>query len=156
MENSVTPCQKFVDLLVGVEALHLPKGEYAVAGSGPLAIRNIREAHDVDLIVKRDVWEELARCRTVTGRKKNCIIIGPVEIWKDWMVFTDLIDEMIDNSEEIRGFPFTKLSYVVAWKRWMGREKDLDDIEAIERWVNYPSLKGGACSWLQGPLPLAR
>ena len=41
-----------------VKKLNLPKGKYAIFGSGPLAIRNIRDTHDLDVIVKNDIYKD--------------------------------------------------------------------------------------------------
>ena len=40
---------KYIDEL---KALKLPVGQYAIFGSGPLAIRNLKAASDIDIIVK--------------------------------------------------------------------------------------------------------
>ena len=37
-----------------VKRLNLPKDKFAIFGSGPIAIRGLREARDIDLIVKKD------------------------------------------------------------------------------------------------------
>jgi len=51
--------QQFLILLEELKKLNFPKDKYAVFGSGPLAIRNIREAHDLDVIVTHDFFQEL-------------------------------------------------------------------------------------------------
>ncbi|MFW5853020.1 MAG: hypothetical protein ACOCU8_00070 [Patescibacteria group bacterium] len=41
---------------------------------------------------------------------------------------------MIDTAETIANFPFVQLKYVVEWKTQLGREKDLKDIELIQKY----------------------
>ena len=45
--------------LAELKALNLPLGHYAIFGSGPLAVRGIREAADLDIIVSESLWKEL-------------------------------------------------------------------------------------------------
>ncbi|GAF93599.1 unnamed protein product, partial [marine sediment metagenome] len=47
---------KYLDEL---KRLDLPKDKYAIFGSGPLAIRGLRENRDLDIIVKPELWEKL-------------------------------------------------------------------------------------------------
>jgi len=42
---------------------------------------------------------------------------------------------LIDDAEIIDGLPFVKLEYVVKYKKQDGREKDLKDIETIEKFL---------------------
>lgn len=41
-----------------VKELNLPIGEYAIFGSGPMGIRDLREMHDMDLIVSDKIFNE--------------------------------------------------------------------------------------------------
>ena len=116
-----------------LKKLNLPQDKFAVFGSGPLAIRKIRESEDVDIIVKPELWEKLIKKYPL--EKENLIKIGKIEVYKDWLNLSDRIDEMIDNAEIIEGFPYVRLKYLLDWKRWMGREKDIKDIKLIEDYL---------------------
>jgi len=48
-------------LLAELDKLNLPDDQYAITSSGPLAIRGIREANDLDIIVTPKVWTELSK-----------------------------------------------------------------------------------------------
>jgi len=129
---------KFLDEL---KTLDLPSGQYAIMGSGPLAIRNLREANDLDLIVKQELWDKLAQKypiqtkETIRGTVIS-IVIGNIEVYKYWLNLTPKINEMIDTAEIINGLPFVKLEYVIAWKKFMGRDKDKNDLKLIETYLN--------------------
>ena len=116
--------------------LHLPKGQYALFGSALLSLYRIRPAKDLDVIVKKDLWYILARKYSNCIRQQpERIQIGNLELFMDWMNLTDSIDEMIDTADMIEGVPFVRFEYVVVWKRWMGRQKDLKDIRLIEEFM---------------------
>ena len=115
-----------------LEALKLPIGEYAIFGSGPLAVRRIRESQDIDIIVKKILWNELTNKHQNALRENPIRIqIGNVAIYNSWLDLTDKMNEMIDRAEIIEGLPFVRLEYVIKWKESMGREKDRNDIELI-------------------------
>ncbi|MDP2856193.1 MAG: hypothetical protein Q8N90_03725 [bacterium] len=56
-------------------------------------------------------------------------------MWKGWKPGQWDIKQLIREAEIIDGLPFVKLKYVLKWKKLSGREKDLKDIETIERFL---------------------
>lgn len=124
-----------INLFDEVKKLNLLEGKFAIFGSGPLAVREIREARDVDIIAKKDLWEQLAEKYPVSGEKKNLIKIENIEVWKDWTNLSDKIYEMIDTSDIIDSLPFVKLRYLIEWKKVMNREKDVCDLKLIEEYL---------------------
>lgn len=129
--------EKIDQYLEELKKLNLPKGKYAIFGSGPLVIRGMRDAHDLDVIVKDDVYHELCSQYPahVTTTPVNGIQIGNLEIGNTWLDESSQVDEMIDSAEIIDDFPFVKLEYVLEWKKKMRREKDLKDIQLIEEYL---------------------
>jgi hypothetical protein len=124
---------KFLDEL---KSLNLPAGQYAIFGSGPLAIRDIRDANDLDLIVKQELWGKLASQYTPHEKETpkgpiSSIAIGNIEIYKEWMNLTPKINEIIDSAEIINGLPYVKLEYVIEWKTYLDRDKDKNDLKLI-------------------------
>ncbi|MCX6744612.1 MAG: hypothetical protein NTX82_03755 [Candidatus Parcubacteria bacterium] len=124
--------------------LNLPIGQYAIFGSGPLSIRNLRESDDLDIIVKPELWDNLTKKYppvTKQGIKEQYtfIPIGNIEIFNSWVNLSGKINEMIDTAEIIEGFPFVKLGYVKEWKTFMGRDKDNIDLKLIEEYLNKPT-----------------
>ena len=75
---------KFLEEL---KKLNFAKDKFAVFGSGCLAVRNLRENNDIDLIVKDDLWEELAKQFPV--EEKRLIRLGEIEVWKNLNYFED-------------------------------------------------------------------
>ncbi len=120
----------FENFLKAVERLRLPKDQFAIFGSGPLSIRNLREANDVDLIVKEELWDELSKKYSVM--EKKLIKIGETEIYKDWKPWFDDVNILIDSADIINSYRFVKLEYLLKWKKEMNRDKDIIDIKIID------------------------
>ncbi len=68
----------FQSLLKEFDELGLDIGEYSIFGSGPLAVRGIVYAHDIDVIVKKDSWRFGHLEKNKTKR------IGNVELSVGW------------------------------------------------------------------------
>ncbi|MFH1522197.1 MAG: tRNA pseudouridine(55) synthase TruB [Patescibacteria group bacterium] len=125
-----------------LKALNLPKGRYALFGSTPLAIRNIRSNHDIDIIVKKDLWPNLIKKYPKRIKKQPiCIKLDGIEIFKDWLNLSNKVEEMIDNAEIIDGLPFVKLNYLLEWKEYMDREKDKKDIKLVKKYLKAHTIK---------------
>jgi len=63
-----------------LKTIALPADQFAVFGSGPLAIRGWRENDDLDLIVLERQWQELIKKYEPISDKE--IKIGHVSIYK--------------------------------------------------------------------------
>lgn len=124
--------KSFLKRLKEVESLKLPRGEFAITGSGPLAIRGLREAKDVDIVVKNTLWLELIKHFTPYDSKH--IRIGNIEIWGDFINLTECMDRVIDSAEWLYEYPFITLQDTISWKKFLNRQKDQDDITLIERY----------------------
>ena len=126
--------EQFLKKLEELTALNLSKGEYAITGSGPLAIRNIRIADDIDVMVKPNLWNKLSI--KYTPYDKQHIKIGNIEIWRDFINLTSIMDKVIDSATLIEGFPFVSIESTLSWKRYLNREKDQKDIILIEDYLS--------------------
>ncbi len=122
----------FNRLILELKKLNLPNNEYAVFGSGPLAIRGIRESKDIDIIVKLKLWNMLAKKYPIKNKK---ISIGSIDItYEKLSPWSGNINNLIDNAEVIDGIRFLTLSDTIKWKKAYGREKDKRDIQLIEKY----------------------
>jgi hypothetical protein len=134
---------KFKKQLIEIKKLNFPKDKYAIFGSGPLAIHSIRDSDDIDIIVKSDLWEKLAKKYPKELEKKyphlgkgKLIKIGPIEIYKNWVPWFDDVNLLIDDADIFEGTRFVKLKYVLKWKKEYGREKDKKDIQLIKKFIS--------------------
>ncbi|MBU2613450.1 hypothetical protein KJ925_03290 [Patescibacteria group bacterium] len=120
-----------IPFLDELQALALPRGSFAIFGSGPLAVRGWREAKDLDVLVRASVWDTLAETFP-KNEKGNGLQVGHLELFRSWKPWFDDADALIDTTETIEGWPFVLLEHVITWKRAMGREKDQKDLELIQ------------------------
>lgn len=123
----------FLTKLNELKKLKLPQKDYAIFGSGPLAIRGIRDSRDIDIIVKQSLWDKLAKKYPIKNGK--LIELGFMEIFRDWSPFFNEVDNLIDDSDLFQGIQFVKLKYVLEWKNISLREKDKKDIKLINDYL---------------------
>jgi hypothetical protein len=126
------------ELFQKAKDLQLPIGQYALFGSTPLGVRNLRDCHDVDIIVTEDLWNKF--------KNENWEIItvndgvqklskDDIEILKNWYPGEWDIKKLIEEAEIIDELPFVKLKEVLKWKKLFNREKDQKDIKIIEEFL---------------------
>jgi hypothetical protein len=131
---------KFDEIAKKTMELGLRIGEYALFGSVPLAAHGIRESHDIDIIATHEVYERLKRLgwkeeQLPNGRKmlqKDCFEVGD-----DWNfgTYNPGSATLIKDAEIVEGIPVVRLEEVLKWKRALGREKDMTDIELINKFM---------------------
>ncbi|MEN9342388.1 MAG: hypothetical protein RIQ54_644 [Candidatus Parcubacteria bacterium] len=46
-----------MNIIEEVKKLNFPIGQYVIVGSGPMAVRGLRDAHDIDIVVTRELFE---------------------------------------------------------------------------------------------------
>ena len=123
------------DLFGKLRALGLPTADYAVFGSGPLAVRDLlEEVHDLDVVARGAAWKQakgLGGARTAPeGDPVVWLEGGAIEIFGGWLGWD--IDALIDNAEIIDGLPFARLEDVLAFKLSHGRPQDVAHARLIE------------------------
>ena len=121
----------FYKFLEELKELNLPDKEYAIFGSGPLAIRGMREPEDLDIIVTKELYEKL---KERYPEKDRGIFINNIEIISPDASIVENPEEIIKRAELIKGFRFTLLKDIIAWKKNMKRPKDINDIKLIENY----------------------
>lgn len=103
-----------------------------------MAVRGLRDCHDIDLIVTEEVFNEY---KNESGWELKdaenggeVLVNDGVEIFNDWGPGEWNVKQLIEDSEIIEGLPFVRLIEVLKWKKLLKREKDLKDIEMIEKY----------------------
>jgi len=133
-----------MNVIEEVNKLNFPIGQYVVVGSSPMAIRGLKEAHDIDIVVTPQLFE---KCR-IDGwetmswtypEKVGQIYLkeGNIELYLDVNAgnFNPTIEELIERSETIQGVPFITLEDMISFKKAYGREKHLNDIKTTEEYL---------------------
>ena len=133
--EKVNEIKKILSVLDNV----LGKNEYAIFGSGPLYIRDLKEKlNDVDIIVNQKGWNKLIEHYESKDTKSgfgDVIKIQKgieIEIFNMWGPGKWEINELILTADKIEETNFVTLKNVLKWKKEMNREKDQEDIKKIE------------------------
>ena len=130
---------RFLDEL---NALNLPKEEYALGGSAPLVVRGLKEINqDLDLLVTRKLWNALAKKAPIQifengTQRGEYISIGNIDFIKCLIGVSETETELVLNQAEvIEGYRFVTLEDVIKWKKILNRDKDLQTIRLIEEYL---------------------
>jgi len=125
-----------ISKLVGeVKKMKLAEGEYAVFGSAVMAIRGLREAPNIDVIVKNSLWDNLSDKYQVDS--EGFIRIGLIKISNWWFApLRKEISVLIDEAETIDGLRFVKIEEVLAYKKKLKGDKDVGDVKLIEKYID--------------------
>ncbi len=112
--------------------LHLPKGEYAIFGSGPLGVRGLHDCHDLDIIVTQKIYQDYKSrpewTEKVTLSGSTYLDNSSLELYHDWKPGTWNIAQLIHEAEIIDDLPFVQLKHVIEWKKLNGRAKDIEHL----------------------------
>ncbi|HEY1646197.1 MAG TPA: hypothetical protein VGF75_07620 [Candidatus Saccharimonadales bacterium] len=138
------------EIVAKVKSLKLPKGSYIVFGSCPMAVANIREANDVDLlvsnialdIIKKDGWKQVSKGKDDKPYTKDLF-----EAHTSWSFssYKPTLKHLLATANFIDGILFASLEEVRKWKEASGRPKDLVDVKLIDSYLaNDLKTKGKA------------
>ena len=112
-----------------VESLNIPVTEYCVLSGGSLVMHNIREnTNDLDIDITKKGFKAIETNfspKLVDEKKKLYKITDKIECFVDNNFENDI--EIID------GYPCQSLLSIYKLKKKLNREKDQDDIIAIEK-----------------------
>ena len=127
--------KEITDLLQIFQKLNLPSDQYAIYGSGPLAIRGLREVKDLDVMVYDDLFEKLKHKHQEAEKGKIEAAQGLIEVFPAWNSLVHKPEQVIANAELIRGFKFMSLEDLKKWKKQINRDKDKQDLELIRGYL---------------------
>ncbi len=132
---------KFRQLLGVVKKLNLPDGEYAIFGSGPMAVRGIKPTDDLDVMVASELYKKLKEIyseKQKQGYKEIVYYLEPIqgiEVIKANISGFNNPESVISRAELIEGLRFVLLKDIIAWKKKMARPKDFEHIKMIEDYL---------------------
>jgi len=121
-------------------SLRLPEGSYMVMGSGILDVLDIRRAVDVDLVVSEEVyvylwedgWNERVASNGAVGIERD--VFQAYAKWDDEGTIKTL-NELLVDAEWVNGVAYNSLAKLTLYKVRRGREKDLADLELINKYL---------------------
>jgi len=138
--------EEFVQELEKLKKLKLPEEDYAIFGSGPLAIRGLRRSRDLDIIVRPELFEKMKKnykqnLRESSFNEKKYLYLKIKNM--EFSFTSPFLDDdttigFIQKSEQLYSLSFVKLKDVLNLKKSLGkytRDKDKKDIELIEKYL---------------------
>jgi hypothetical protein len=139
-----------------VAELRFPLGQYVVVG-GTMEAHDIRPARDLDVVVTPGLMDELSRQGwpvripkappTYNDRHKRKLGTDHIQVYLDLSYDGTVIatgEELIATAPIINGIPFCLPGLLQAWKRIRGREKDIQDVQLIQSYLDAALLLGAA------------
>ncbi|HEY4516696.1 MAG TPA: hypothetical protein VJG64_02015 [Candidatus Paceibacterota bacterium] len=135
------------EIIEKVKALNLPSDSYVVDGSCPMAIAGLRESNDIDLLVSKELFEQLRERgwrEHEKGPDDKPLVYDVFEAHSHWdfspYVFT--LEQLLKTVTIVEGIPFASLQEVRNWKAAAARPKDLKDIELIDAYLQSKNDRG--------------
>ena len=133
-----------MDILKLVKNLNFPQSEFLIIGGAAMAIRKIKETKDIDILVSKDLLEQLKKdtawnyhSRIVTTEESGLINNDKtIELYPTIANNTLTFSELKANQEIISAVPVAGLNDVLRIKEFYHREKDLKDIELIKLYLD--------------------
>ncbi|MDD4353290.1 MAG: hypothetical protein PHN56_02410 [Candidatus Nanoarchaeia archaeon] len=130
--------QKMQDLINELKKLNLPKDEFSVFGSGPIAVRGLKEPGDLDIIVTENLWNILKKkYELIKKQDYEFLTVNGIDIFNKWTHPEYTINELIKTSDIIDGIRFVTLKTVLEWKKKRNLEKDKMDIILIQDYITH-------------------
>lgn len=134
------------EIIKRVTELDFPLGQYAIVGSGPLAVRGLRDVSDVDILVTAELymslrdergWKELTKMEGRVLLEHEPFECGTEFGYGEYWPEPDMV---IAEADIIDGVAFATLEVIASFKRAYGRPKDERDLLLIGEY-NYEHEK---------------
>lgn len=119
------------DIIKLCNELGFDKQSYRLSYGSALVMHGVRQfAHDIDMDVSGDLFEELSHNYPLKYKRD-----GERYICIDDIVDVFATDSLAEDTEFIDGIPVAGLEHVREAKRRLGRDKDMEDIKLIEEFM---------------------
>ena len=126
-----------------VKKLNLPNDHFVVVGSGALSVREIRDSKDIDVIVTELLWSQMIKKYKVGVNSfgvENLELDDDIEILNPAQsIFGNSeiipLEEIFKKADVFDGIRFINLDHLKKFKKELGREKDLKDIDLIDTYI---------------------
>lgn len=149
-------------LILIVNELRLPRGQWVLCGSGVMVMHGLRDHRpmgDIDIFIATRPWFTILSKAAIEGwrifttdptdykrradppylyRDMHGIEVNIFFDWRRRGVGDLDINLLILNAEEIEGVPCAPLQMLYDWKKSTGRAKDVDDVAVLREVVGTP------------------
>lgn len=133
--------KNFELLLSTLKKFKLPAQKFMIVGGGCLAVNNLRDCVDIDLICDKKLWEELGFKYGITDKKTYKVIklgnkievlgLGSVYLPEGFKTY----DNLLYTAKTINNVLYAPLEFVKQVKLKLGREKDILDVQLIDEYL---------------------
>lgn len=117
-----------------IHALDLPTDEYVVISGTALELMGVRETHNVDMVVSKNVYSQL-RAKNwkeyVQDDGKKVLSRYGYKVMTQWMGHT--LSALRKSQHMIDGIPVMGVDDLIECKQRLGRKKDIEDIKLIKK-----------------------
>ncbi|WP_372403940.1 zinc ABC transporter substrate-binding protein [Acinetobacter piscicola] len=135
------------ELLNEIQKLEFPNTDFIIVGGGALAIRNLRETSDLDIVVTAELFEKLKNDNkwsyTIRPNGKPKLYKDFVEVYLDVNTddFQRTTSQLFEHADIFNQIQFINLQTLMQLKQSYRREKDLHDIELIQTYLATQKMK---------------
>lgn len=123
-----------------LKALSLDARDFAVFGSGPLAVRGVIEATtDLDVLCRGGAWDKVRTIGLIEYLPDYDVEIVKladcdITFGTKWGIGAFNVDDLIDTAEMIDELPFVRIEHVENYKSLRASAKDIAHLQAIALW----------------------
>ncbi len=130
---------KKVNHINKLRRLGLPLNKMLIVGSGTMALIGVKKNDDLDLWVTNDVFKMMAKNKKLNPVKKHGRLFyetldGVIEASNKMPCVKGKIENYLKRAIMLYGFHFKSVDDVIAWKKCMGRPKDIQHIRLLEKY----------------------
>ncbi len=125
------------DVTRELRALSLPEDQYVVVGGGVLALLELRDTEDIDLVVTEGLFNQLHeqgwRAKTRPNGKPG-LKLSVIEAYLDvnCETFERSTSWLLEHAQVLDGIPTIDLETLAGFKAGYGRPKDLLDLALLK------------------------
>ena len=130
-----------------MQKIGLSSDNCIVIGSGILQVLGIRQSKDIDVVVTKDVYDQLknsGKFKSAKNEEREVLVNGICEIGSYWEVLgkSYKFENLCPESTTINGVRYITLEFLYKVKQsWVKndsevRQKDVDDIKLIKDYFN--------------------
>ena len=133
-----------------VTELDLDRRDFVIFGSGPLLAHGLRcGIRDLDIVARGPAWQQACEygcpgTGSINGAPMALFWNGLIQFSPGWISADWDADDLIDRAETVQGWPFARLTDVLAYKQVLLRPKDHPDIAALQQAAAVARFSGAS------------
>ena len=128
---------KNVNHINQMRRLGLPLNQVLIVGSGTMALLGLKKNDDLDLWVTESVFRSMKNNKKLKPVMKHGRLFyetsdGNIESSNKMPCTKGKVEDYLKRAIIVYGFHFKSVDDLIAWKRCMGRSKDMKHVKMLE------------------------